>query len=105
MDAPMHYETFKLSHEPMDQRGCPRFASVLWIWTLTWELLTPPLFFDPARQHRYDIKNPVSYSRMAARHSLFDNLDGRWTRTLPSQNGNASRDFERLSPYSVIFYV
>ena len=52
----------------------PRFASAL--WTLTWEPLTPPLFLDPARQYRYDINNPVSYLRMAAGRSLFDNLDG-----------------------------
>jgi len=53
---------------------CPRFASAL--WTLTWELLTPPLFLDPARQYGYDINSPVSYLRMAARRSLFDNLTG-----------------------------
>ncbi len=82
---------------------CSRFASVL--WTLTWEFLTPPLFLDPARQHRYDINTPVSYLRMAARRSLFDNLDGGGLETLPSQNGNANRDFERLSPYCGIFYV
>ena len=36
----------------------------------------PPLFLDPACQDRYDINNPVSYLRMAARRSLFDNLTG-----------------------------
>jgi len=56
------------------QPGAPGFVSVL--WTLTWEFLTPPLFLDLARQRRYDINNPVSYLRMAAGRSLFDNLDG-----------------------------
>ena len=42
---------------------------------------------------------------MAARRSLFDNLTGGRLEPLDPHNGNAKREFERLSPYSGIFYV
>src|SRR5208282_1657752 len=60
----------------------------------------------PARQHRYDMEGAVSYLRIAARPSLFDNRSptGGSNPSIPKA-GAPIYNLERISPYSAIFYV